>query len=329
MNVEHKKIFWRINTLLLIIIIGSLWMEHRKDQEYTKQIHQVEKKARVYETKIKEIKNEINMKQREINKENRRAWVLPCFVVRTTLELEQADKWIEKYKISASFIVPSDTTEEDRMNIFDEMERKYINRDDIDVMLSGSLSEKEVWDYILDSKYQIQENELNFSDFWCFEAGEDTEENVKLLFEKGFTGYSQITTYGKTLISGEEKNGMLYVEYVPVKQGDNKIKSTLELCKQQNNAAAISFDMKTLNQLEEKETTELIKEVMELIQTKSKTVSIYNASQMVKRNGYLKKKLQKKQAKYEKYVERENKKVIKLQEKSNKIWDEWSFDNEH
>nr|WP_296189923.1 hypothetical protein [uncultured Anaerobutyricum sp.] len=329
MNVQHKKVFWRINILLLIIVIGSLWMEHKHEQEYTKQIHQVEKKANVYETKIKEIKNEINMKQREINKANRRAWVLPCFVVRTTLELEQADKWIEKYKIPASFVVPSDITEEDRMNIFDEMERKYINRNDIDIMLSGNLSEKEVWNYILDSKYQIQENELNFSDFWCFEAGEDTEENVKQLFEKGFMGYSQITTYGKTLISGEEKNGMLYVEYVPVKQGDNKIKSTLELCKQQNNAAVISFDMKTLNQLEEKGTTELIKEVMELIQTKSKTVSIYNASQMIKRNGYLKKKLKKEQAKYEKYVKKENKKIIELEEKSAKVWEKCSFDGEY
>ena len=57
MNVQHKKVFWRINILLLIIVIGSLWMEHKHEQEYTKQIHQVEKKANVYETKIKEIKN--------------------------------------------------------------------------------------------------------------------------------------------------------------------------------------------------------------------------------------------------------------------------------
>ena len=106
--------------------------------------------------------------------------------------------------------------------------------------MSGSLSEKDIWNYISESKEQIQKNRLDFSNFWYFEPGEDTEENIKLLLEKGFTGYSQITTYGKTLISGEEKNGMFYIEYVPVKQGDNKIKSTLELCKQQNNAASAS-----------------------------------------------------------------------------------------
>lgn len=144
--------------------------------------------------------------------------------------------------------------------------------------------------------------------------------------EKGFTGYSQITTYGKTLISGEEKNGMFYIEYVPVKQGDNKIKSTLELCKQQNNAAAISFDMEMLSQLDEKDSTELIKEVMKMIrvQRKSKEVSVYNATQILKQNDYLKKNLQKKQKEYEKYAEKEKQKIVKLQEKADKVWERWA-----
>lgn len=121
---------------------------------------------------------------------------------------------VDKYKIPASFIVPSDVKEKERIKIFNRIADRYMNRKDIDIMLSGSLSEKDIWNYISESKEQIQKNRLDFSNFWYFEPGEDTEENIKLLLEKGFTDYSQITTYGKTLISGEEKNGMFYIEYV-------------------------------------------------------------------------------------------------------------------
>ena len=326
MNVQHKKVFWIISTLLLIVVVVSLWMEHKQDQKYTNRIRCLEREANNYEIQIKQIQNEMNAKQRKINRENIQAWVLPCYVVRTVSQLEQADKWIDKYKIPASFIVPSDVKEKERIKIFNRIADRYMNRKDIDIMLSGSLSEKDIWNYISESKEQIQKNRLDFSNFWYFEPGEDTEENIKLLLENGFTGYSQITTYGKTLISGEEKNGMFYIEYVTVKQGDNKIKSTLELCKQQNNAAAISFDMEMLSQLDEKDSTELIKEVMKMIrvQRKSKEVSVYNATQILKQNDYLKKNLQKKQKEYEKYAEKEKQKIVKLQEKADKVWERWA-----
>ena len=45
MNVQHKKVFWIISTLLLIIVVVSLWMEHKQDQKYTNRIRCLERKA--------------------------------------------------------------------------------------------------------------------------------------------------------------------------------------------------------------------------------------------------------------------------------------------
>ena len=98
MNVQHKKVFWIISTLLLIIVVVSLWMEHKQDQKYTNRIRCLERKANNYEVQIKQIQNEMNAKQRKINRENIQAWVLPCYVVRTVSQLEQADKWIDKFE---------------------------------------------------------------------------------------------------------------------------------------------------------------------------------------------------------------------------------------
>lgn len=325
MDVQHKKVFWIISILLFIILVASLWMEHKQDQKYTNRIQQLEREANGYEVQIEEIQNEMNAKQRELNRKNVQAWVLPCFVVKKESQLEQAGKWISKYKMPASFVVPVDIKEKERIGIFDKIAKQYTNRKDIDIMLSGSLAEKEIWNYISSSKVQIQKYGLSFSSFWHFAPGEDTEENIKALLKKDFTGYSQITTYGKTLISGEEKNGMLYIEYVPVKPGNNKIKSTLKLCKRQNNAAAISFDMETLGELDEKDSARLIKEVMKMIQEqrKSKEISVYNATQILQQNQYLKKNLQKKQKEYGEYAEKEKKKIGELQEKADTVWERW------
>ena len=70
MNVQHKKVFWIISTLLLIIVVVSLWMEHKQDQKYTNRIRCLERKANNYEVQIKQIQNEMNAKQRKINREN-------------------------------------------------------------------------------------------------------------------------------------------------------------------------------------------------------------------------------------------------------------------
>lgn len=80
------------------------------------------------------------------------------------------------------------------------------------------------------------------------------------------------------------------------------------------------------NILDEKDSTELIKEVMKMIrvQRKSKEVSVYNATQILKQNDYLKKNLQKKQKEYEKYAEKEKQKIVKLQEKADKVWERWA-----
>ena len=69
-----------------------------------------------------------------------------------------------------------------------------------------------------------------------------------------------------------------------------------------------------------------IKEVMKMIrvQRKSKEVSVYNATQILKQNDYLKKNLQKKQKEYEKYAEKEKQKIVKLQEKADKVWERWA-----
>lgn len=325
MKIEHKKIFWIINLLLLIVLAGSLWAENKQDKEYTKRVYQLEQKVNAYDMQIKQIEAEMKVKQKEINKKNKRAWVLPCFVVRKISELEQADKWIADYKVPATFVIPYNTKEKERVSIFERLAKQYTNREDIDVMLSGSLSEKEIWNYISETRKQIQEHGLNFSGFWYFEPGEDTGSNKKLLLKKSFAGYSQMTTYGKKLASGETQEGMLYVEYVPVKQGDNKIKSTLKLCKQQNNTAAISFDMETLGELDEKDSRGLIKEVMKMIQEqrKSKGVVVYNATQILQRNYYLKKNLKKKQKEYEEYAEKEKQKIGELQEKADTVWERW------
>ena len=39
--------------------------------------------------------------------------------------------------------------------------------------------------------------------------------------------------------------------------------------------------------------------------------------------------LKKEETKYQKYVEKENKKIIKLQKKSARVWKKWYFDREY
>lgn len=323
---RYKKIIIFAEVIVAVLLVNVLWLECQQDKQYTEWIQQLERKSDSYEKQIKQIQNELNARQREINRDNKRSWAMPCFIIRNTSELKQAEQWIEKYKITASIVVPYSIKEKEQSSIFQKIAENHANRKNIDIMLSGSLSEKEIWNYISESKKQLKKYGLDFSDFWYFEQGENTEDNIKKLSEHGFAGYSQMTTYGKTLMSGKEDGGMLYIEHVPVKMGNNKIKSTLNLCKQQNNAAAFSFDMDVLNQLDEEDSTKLIKEVMEMLQVRSENqeVTIYNATQIQKQSQYLKKSLKQKQKEYEEYAQKEEQKIRKLEDKSDKIWERWS-----
>ena len=321
-----QRIVGVIAVLLVVMMAVVLYMDDVNQKKQSQWVDKLHDEARPYEDEIEHLQRELNDKQKNIGVTDAQPEVMLLLQIKDVEQLETAAEWLKYYEAPVTVVIDSNMKDSSLGEILQKIkDSTYFRKNEVDIMLSGNPSEQDVIKQVEQKKTVLAEYDIAFSNFWFLASGEETTENTEILVQNNFAGYSQLTDYGTTLKSGELENGLIYAEHVPVKTGDNKIESTLNLCVEQKKAIALSLDMELLSDLEQTEADSLVDTVLSMIQTKQQTkdIAVHNISQMIAQNAVNKQSLEEQQAEYDQFEMTQQEKIDELQDKANEIYSRW------
>lgn len=314
-------------TVLLVIGMGAgFCLEDASQKKQSEWMAALKEEARPYEREIDRLQSEVNEKRKAIGVTDTRPEVMLLLQIQNTGQLSRAEEWLNGYAFPVTIVLSASMKDSDIKDVFQKVkDSRYFTGNRVDVMLSGNPSEADMMRRAQRKRKLFSGYDVEFSNCWFLDRGEENAVNTELLAQNKFAGYSQLTDYGINLRSGELENGLVYTEHVPVKTGDNKIESTLKLCAEQKKAAAISFDMEMLAGLDKTEADTLADTVLSLIQTKqeSQAVTVHNTSQMLSQNTAGRQSREEQQAEYDRFAAAQQEKMEELQDKVDAIYSRW------
>lgn len=321
-----QRIVGLMAVLLVVMMAVVIYMDDVNQKKQSQWVDKLHDEARPYEDEIEQLQRELNDKQKNIGVTDAQPEVMLLLQIEDAEQLETAVKWLKNYEAPVTVVIDSDVKDLSLREILQKIkDSTYFRENEVDVMLSGNPSEKDIMMQLEQKKTVLAEYGIAFSNFWFLASGEETTENTEILVQNNFAGYSQLTDYGTTLKSGELENGLIYAEHVSVKTGDNKIESTLNLCVEQKKTIALAFDMEMLSEMDSTEADSLVDTVLSMVQTKQETkdITVHNISQMLAQNAVNKQSLEEQQAEYDQFEMTQQEKIDELQDKANEIYSRW------
>lgn len=318
----------RLKNIMMIVIVSFLFtailvlvvMNEYQEKKQADHIKMLEQEAKVYEKEIIEIKTELSRMESDLEKIDDVCQVSFCFQVQEESDIEWIEENFSNYSWPITIVIHVD--EENKENIVQKISESEL---EMELMFSGMSDYEENRDVVQELKELAKQYGVKLASMWFFENGEYTEENVRLLKNDGRKGFTQLTNYSIYIGSGVTKDGMFYVEHVPVKEGENKVHESIDLAVKQKKSLILSFDVPELKETKDYET--ILKNVIE-------EVNIYHDDDKIILgltenyfflNALKELTLQEKQEAYNKYEEKQKKKIEELEKKVGEIYKDWKI----
>ena len=323
MNIERKKMMAIVLVILLgVALIGGLSYSRYEERKQSEWISQLAKEASPYEQQRDELKKQILKKESSITQKEDNPIMVAAFYVETPQEARQALTWAEEYmeEESITFLLNPAIDSSINEKIIETITK--LAKQPCEAAVYGSLKDENarIGSQLLAE--QLETKQLAQSGYWFLSEDSVLKDYTDWLKDNGFVGYSLLTDYAIHINSGKSQS-FYYMEYVPVKPVDHKIKSTLELCINENTVAVILFSMKDLNVLEETKREELAKSVFDIIEEKENQISIQTPKEVYEYLENQTKSEETRRAEYEAFKAEKEAEIKELEKQIDAIYSRW------
>lgn len=309
-----------IVSLLFATILGLVVMNEYQRKKQADHIKMLEQEAKIYEKEIVEIKTELSSMESDLEKIDDICQLSFCFQVQKESDIE----WIEENFLNYSWpiTIVIHIGEENKEKIVERISKSEL---EMELMFSGMSDYEENQDVIQELQELAKQYGIQVASMWFLENGEYTEKNVQLLKNDGRKGFTQLTNYSIYIGSGITKDGMFYVEHVPVKEGENKVHESIDLAVKQKKSLILSFDVSELKETKDYEI--ILKNVIEEVNAYHNDDKIILG--LTENYFYLNElkelTFQEKKEAYKKYEEKQKKKIEELEKKVGEIYKDWKI----
>lgn len=318
----YKRIAVIVLTIILGVgAVGVLCYNQYEESRQAQSMREKTGKSKSLEKKKEALNDEIEQKRIELMQTSIKPMLVISFSVETVEQTNQALAWVKEYMSGEKVTFLLNPQTEKTVN--DQIIELLNSASGIkaEVAFYGSLKKEETRHMASQLQEQLEKSKLSLSNYWFISDNSSAMEHMAWLKENKMIGYSQPTDYTIYINSGELQ-GLYHMEYVPVKVGDHKIRSTLRLCVEGNTVVSVLFPMKSLCELNDTDRKGLVKGVFAIIEEKSEALYTVTPKEVSQYYEEQSKDQRTKKQTFEDFKEQKEAEIQELDQKIKEIYNE-------
>lgn len=321
MQTEKKNlILIGLSIVLLIIIAVTFTIDNRQKKQYAQETEQLRAEASPYEKELETLQKELEKKEAAIAYKNEQGSIIFCFQVHSREEVLRVGQLIADNQVVGNIVLDVTMEEQIIADVLQEAAAMQWN-----VLLTGHISE-DTKQRISDCRTLIQTYGAVDSGIFLLDQDADVVQSYDWLLENGYTGFSQITSYGSTLDSGGLENGLVHMEYTPLEKYGKAFRGTVSLAMGECKAAAFLVDMSLFDSSEVNYEADVWNPVMEIMEEvcKEGSVRMVSASEAAEQTLQGMKTQEERQVEYDAFYKEKQPEVEALKSKIDEIYEKRS-----